>query len=232
MKKQVEAVSEKLLIVGAGGLGTEYAWVAEEMNHAALGSGSCVPVWEILGFTDDDPHKKGKTVAGHLVHGTMQDAMAKFARDDIGFAIAIGVNKTRESLAQAAEAAGWSPVTLVHPSAIVARDAQIGAGSYLAPGTVVCPGARIGRYVIVNTHVSVGHGSTLEDYVQICPGARVSGGCRVKKWGFLGSNASLVPKAVVGEEAIVGANSLVIRTVRPGTTVVGCPAVAVAQARE
>jgi acetyltransferase-like isoleucine patch superfamily enzyme len=75
--------------------------------------------------------------------------------------------------------------------------------------------------------VSLGHDSVLEDYSQICPGARISGGCRIGKQAFLGSNASLTPGVAVGYGAVVGANSHAVRTVRPGLTVVGCPARAV-----
>lgn len=221
----------KLLIIGAGGLGSEYAWVAAEMNQAAnqaaCDNGGDKPVWEILGYTDDDPRKKGQLIGGMRVHGTLQEAVVEFAGAEIGFVVAIGDNRARERTACEAEQLGWTPVALVHPLAIVAAGAKIGAGSYLAPGTVVCPGAWIGRHVIINTHVSVGHDSRLEDFVQVCPGARVSGGCRIEKGGFIGSNASLAPKAVVGEQAVVGANSFVLRKVAPGTTVLGCPAIAI-----
>src|ERR1035437_1229340 len=106
MKEQewMKVAPRKLLIVGAGGLGTEYAWVAEEMNHAAAGAGGGKVVWGILGFTDDDPHKKDTTIAGYLVHGTIQEAFAKFARDGIVFAVAIATNPIGKRVPRAAEA--------------------------------------------------------------------------------------------------------------------------------
>ena len=76
----MKAAPRKLLIVGAVGLGTEYAWVAEEMNHAAVGAGEGQAVWEILGFTDDAPPKKDTTIAGYLVHGTIQETFADWTR--------------------------------------------------------------------------------------------------------------------------------------------------------
>lgn len=219
--------TKRLLIIGAGGLGAEFAWVASETNIAScLDIGGFAP-WEILGYADDDPGKRGQMIHGYVVHGTIQEAFTKFGSKDIGFAVAVGNNKTRERMACVAEGLKWTPQTLVHPSAIVAATAEIGGGSYLAPGTVVCPGARVGRHVIINTHVSIGHDSRLDDFVQICPGARVSGGCRVEKGVFLGSNASLAPRAVVCEEAVVGANSFVLRKVATRTTVLGCPAIAI-----
>lgn len=216
-----------LIIVGAGGLGTEFTWVAEEMNAAADRDGAAYPPWQILGYSDDASEKRGKLLGRYLVHGTIQETAGKFAGQDVAFAVAVGDNYTREKLAHAAEAAGWRPASLVHPSVILADDARIGAGTYIAPGCVVCPGAQVGNHVIINTHVSVGHDSVLEDYAQICPGARISGGCRIGKQAFLGSNASLTPGVAVGCGAVVGANSHAVRTVPPAVTVVGCPARAV-----
>ncbi len=214
-----DGVSRKLMIIGAGGLGAEYIWIAEEMNAAADRK-----PWQILGYTDDAPEKWEMRLGRYVVHGNTEEAVRKFGGEEISFAVAVGNNATREKLARAAGQAGWRPATLVHPSVIMADDAQVGEGTYIAPGCVVCPRARVGNHVIVNTHVSVGHDSVLGDYSQVCPGARVSGGCRVGRRAFLGSNATLMPLVVVGDGAIVGANSHAVRNVTAGVTVVGCPA--------
>jgi sugar O-acyltransferase (sialic acid O-acetyltransferase NeuD family) len=220
----------KLLILGAGGLGSEYAWVAEAMNEESRRN-SKQRLWEILGYADDDLEKKGKILRGHEVDATVEEVFTSHRAGEVAFAVAIGSNRVRERIARRAEENGWIPATLVHPSVIIASDAEIGPGSYLAPGSVVCPGARVGRHVIVNTHVSIGHDSVLEDFVQLCPGTRVSGGCRIEICGFLGSNASLAPGVVVGKDAVVGANSFVVRKVSDGTTVLGCPAMPMGRTR-
>ncbi|MCE5306269.1 MAG: acetyltransferase [Acidobacteriales bacterium] len=212
------------MIVGAGGLGREYAWVADEMNLAADRSGTTCMPWRVLGYIDDAAEKCGMRFGRYVVHGSVEAAAKEFASQDISFAVAVGNNFLRERLARAAEALGWHPATLIHPSAIVAEGTQVGAGTYVAAGCIICPGVLVGNHVIVNTHVSVGHDSVLEDYVQVCPGARVSGGCRVGRHALLGSNASLTPRVTVGERAVVGANSHAVRNVAPGTTVMGCPA--------
>jgi sugar O-acyltransferase (sialic acid O-acetyltransferase NeuD family) len=214
-----DGILRKLMIIGAGGMGAEFIWIAEAMNAAADPK-----PWQILGYIDDAPGKWGMRLGRYVVHGNTEDAVHKFSGEEISFAVAVGSNATREKLARAAEQAGWRPATLVHPSVIVADDARIGEGTYIAPGCVVCPRAQIGNHVIVNTHVSVGHDSVLGDYSQVCPGARVSGGCRVGRCAFLGSNATLMPLVVVGDGAIVGANSHAVRNVIAGVTVVGCPA--------
>lgn len=44
---------------------------------------------------------------------------------------------------------------LVHPSAVVAEDIQLGTGTVVAAGAVINPGARIGKGCIINTCSSV-----------------------------------------------------------------------------
>ena len=67
------------VIVGAGGFGTEFTWIAEEMNAAADCDGAAYPPWQILGYTDDASEKRGKRLGRYLVHGTIKETAEKFA---------------------------------------------------------------------------------------------------------------------------------------------------------
>jgi len=48
-------------------------------------------------------------------------------------------------------ALGLEPASVIHPSALLGTDVEIGAGTLLAPGVIVNTGARIGEDVILNT---------------------------------------------------------------------------------
>src|ERR1035438_5307028 len=216
MKDSPVSEPKPLVIVGAGGLGTEMVWAAEETNRGAVRSGSPQPWWSVLGYADSDLAKRGYRIGTYIVHGTVEETAAKFEGKETWFLCGVGDNYAGEKMVRAAEAVGWKPATLIHPSAIISPDARIGAGSYIAPGCVVSSRAQVGSHVIVNFHVSVGHDGILADYVQISPGARVSGRCYVGKCAFVGSNASLTPGVVVGDGAVVGANSQVVRNVSEG----------------
>src|ERR1035438_2294822 len=74
-----------LLIVGAGGLGTEFAWIAAEMNTAADRNGAACRPWQILGYADDAPGKKRKTLGRYLVHGTIRETAETFVGRDVTF---------------------------------------------------------------------------------------------------------------------------------------------------
>jgi len=217
-------MANKLVIIGASGLGAEACWVAQEMNATRS-------VWDIVGFVDDDPEVLGRRLAGFKVLDTPERA-ARELRGEVFFHCAVGRNSDRERLVQRAEALGWRAAALVHPRTDIGPDVEIGEGSFVAQRVVIGPCARIGRHVVINTFVGVGHHAALEDYSQACPGARISGACRIGKAALLGSNAVINPEVKVGESATIGAASLALRDVEPGVTILGVPGKVVALKRE
>lgn len=204
---------QDLVIFGAGGFGQEAVWVAESMNDQLPPAER----WNVLGYLDDDASKAGKTFYGYPV-------LSSAPAGRVWFHCALGDNATREAVAARLEARGWRPATLIHPSVIRAKFVEVGEGSYVGAGSILSPSCRLGRHVLVNQRVAIGHDAVLEDFSQACPGAQINGYCTLRRGAFVGSNASLHQGRVVGERAVVGANSQVIRDVEPGATVLGVPA--------
>lgn len=212
--------TRKLIVFGAGGFGSEAVWTAECMNDQARGGA----VFDILGYVDDDPAKEGGEIYGRKVLGTSKQAATQFKGQEVWFYCALGSNDLREKSAQRLEQLGWKPATLIHPSVIRAKDSRIGDGTYVGANSILNPNTTIGRHVLINQRVAVGHDALMEDFSQACPGAQLNGNVRVGRGAVIGSNASIHPGRTVGEWATVGANSLVIKTVKAGQTVCGVPA--------
>lgn len=209
----------KLIIVGAGGAGSEAIWVARRMNEAVS-----APLWELAGVVDDNPQLAGKSIEGVRVLGTTAQILKQANPADCLFHCAIGRNQQRQKVAELFHSHGWRGVALIDPTAIVAETATVGEGSYVGPLSLVAPHAKVGRHVLINTHVGVGHHAVVGDYAQLCPGVRVNGGCRIDTGAFLGSNATVHPGLTIGEGATIGANSFVIRSVKPRFSMLGVPA--------
>jgi sugar O-acyltransferase (sialic acid O-acetyltransferase NeuD family) len=207
---------QKLIVIGAGGFGSEVAWAAENCNARS-------PKFEIVGFADDNPAKIGGTYYGYPVLGSLEDMDRKFDEKP-GFLCAIGNNRHRVRVVERALRLGWSPVTVIDPSVIVGKVAKVGLGTYVGAGTIISIHSSVGDHVIINHCCSIGHDSKLEDFVQVSPGGRVSGACVLKRGATMASNAALAPRVVVGEFATVGACSFAVCNVPAGATVVGSPA--------
>jgi serine acetyltransferase len=82
--------------------------------------------------------------------------------------------------------------------------------------------AIVGDFVNVNGGM-VGESAVIGDYCTITGFANIASG-KLGKRVFVGSHAVVLKSATVGDDAVVGAGSIVVRNVKAGTTVFGNPA--------
>lgn len=135
---------EKIIIVGAGGHG-------RVVIDAALSNSQL----EIIGFLDDG---EVEIILGIVKLGKISD-IEKFKK--YKFHIAIGNNNFRERLSN--EIGVESLITIVHPTAYISRDSEIGRGCYIGAGSIINSKSKLGNNVIVNTGSIVEHDCVLED---------------------------------------------------------------------
>lgn len=140
--------------------------------------------------------------------------------------VAIGGTRGRDriELMDLLRGRGMKPLTVVHRSAFVAADVQLGEGCQIMAQAAVCTYVQLGSGVIVNTAASVDHDCVIGSGAHIAPGARLAGEVIVGERAFIGIGAIVLPRIHIGEDAIVGAGAVVTKNVRPGVTVIGNPA--------
>ena len=114
--------------------------------------------------------------------------------------------------------------TLIHPSAVVAKDVLIGDGTLVAAGAVINPGTAIGKGCIVNTCSSVDHDCFVGDYVHVAVGAHVAGTVSIGDSSFIGAGVTVVNNVSICHDCTVGAGAVVIGNIETPGTYVGVPA--------
>lgn len=179
----------------------------------------------IAGFLDDvDPARRGEELLGARVLGGREELEA-LLRGGVGAAIvAVGDNTARLEAAAVLRERGFELPVAVHPAAVVAATARIGAGSVVCAAAVVGPAAVLGRDVIVNTAATVDHDCAVEDGAHLAPGVHLGGWATVGRGSFVGLGALVADRARVGAGSVVGAGSLVLRDVPAGVVAWGSPA--------
>lgn len=213
-------MSDRLVIVGAGGHGREALGVARAANRAGNR-------WDDIVFVDDglarDPLRgEGTTLLGRLQAvcvGPVEQVMG--TGDE--YVIAIGDPAARKRVADHIGDTARS-TTLVDPTARLGDDVTVSAGVMIFPGAICTTNVRIGAHSHLNCGVVVSHDCRIGETVSLSPGVLLSGAVTVEDGAFVGSGAVVLPGLTVGQGAVVGAGAVVTDDVAPATTVVGVPA--------
>ncbi len=132
--------------------------------------------------------------------------------------------RPRMRLYERALAAGFTPISTVHPHAVLSPSARLGEGVSVLAGAVLNADAEVGANVIVNTAAVVEHDCRLGDHAHVATGARLASGVSVGRGVHVGAGATVLQGLHLGEGAVVGAGAVVIGDVEDGVVVVGVPA--------
>lgn len=198
----------KLIIIGASGHGKVVADIAIKVNK-----------WKSIAFLDDD--ESIKTSMGLEVIGKTADAFTY--KDEADFFVAIGSNAVREKVQEKLIEEGLNVVSLIHPSAIIGTDVEIGMGIVVMAGVVINSSSRIGKGCIINTSASLDHDTVIEDYVHISPGVNMAGTVKVGKGSWLGIGSIVSNNVNICSGCKVGAGAVVVKDITESGTYVGVP---------
>ena len=203
---------QRILIVGAGGFGREVLQWARDTwpDHAGRIAGFLSSDARVLDGFDGCPEIIGHPDAYHPAPGDY-------------LLLAIGVPYARRQVAESLLARGAEFLTLVHPTAIVAASARIGAGAILCPYSIASDACRVGRFVILNYHTSLGHDASAGDFAVLSPYATLGGNAHIHEDVFLGLHASVGPGKTVGARSKVSANSCSLANAPADSIIFGVP---------
>lgn len=201
-------MKNKLIIIGASGHGKVVADIAIKMNK-----------WQSIAFLDDD--QIIKTSMGLEVIGTTADAFTY--KDEADFFVAIGSNTTREKIQEKLIEQGLNVVSLIHPTAVIGTDVEVGFGTAVMAGVVINSSTRIGNGCIINTSSSLDHDNAIEDYVHISPGVNMAGTVKVGKGTWLGIGSVISNNVNICSGCKVGVGAVVVKDITEPGTYVGIP---------
>lgn len=108
--------------------------------------------------------------------------------------IAIGNTKIREKITKEIK---HKLGILIHPSAVVSKNVQIGEGTVILANSVIQTGSKIGRHIIVNACVVIDHDVIIEDFVNIYPNAYIGGEAKIS------DHITIEPNTVIPRLTIV-----------------------------
>lgn len=194
----------ELFLIGVGG----HSSVIVEMVRL-LG-------YKLQGLYDDNPITHNQEFCGLKVSGPIDSFESGSG------VIAIGDNRIRKNIDNRLTKVNWE--TLIHPSAIISTDVEIGEGTVIMAGAIIQPGVKIGKHCIINTGACIDHDCQINDYAHIAPNTSLAGGVNVGEGTFIGIGSSIIPNVKIGQWSKIGAGSVVVHNQPDNCTVVGSPA--------
>ena len=215
-------MSLPIIIVGAGGH-------AKVVADALLAAGETV-----IGLTDRDPARHGRTVCGLPVLG---DDRVLESRERSSALLANGIGSVgtapgiaaRRQVQERFSAMGWRFTMVRHPAAVISRFATLADGVQVLAAAVVQAGAAIGEGSIVNTAAVVEHDVNLGAWVHVAPGAVVCGDVSIGAESHVGAAAVVRQGLRLGERTLVGSGAVVVRDFSGSGMLLGVPAEVVAK---
>ncbi len=207
---------KRLVIVGAGGFGREVLDVVRAMD----------PLGQAMSFAgfvaDDEPSPGLLERIGAQWLGT-PDEFAALPSADL-YAVCVSAADARQRLARQMDSVGLLAATLIHPTAIVGADVELGAGVVMCAQSHVTTNVRIGAHVHIDRLAQVGHDCVVGDFVTMHPATVLSGTVSIGDRTKFGTSSCVLPNLTIGSDAVIGAGAVVIDDVPDGQTVVGVPA--------
>jgi len=119
---------------------------------------------------------------------------------------------------------GFTFETLVHHTAVLARDVVLSEGTQIMAGAIIQAGASIGTNAIINTRASVDHDGRIGNHVHVAPGAILCGNVTVGDSAYVGAGSTIIQGIRLSDNCIVAAGAVVIRDVASSQKVYGVPA--------
>ena len=170
-------------------------------------------LYGIKGFVKSECNRQeiGTKYRNYPILGTLEDIKHL---NRLEFVIAIGDNYVREKIyneiLQTIPTAKFPAI--IHPTAIVSCRAEINEGTVISAGAIINTNSQIGKFCIVNTGSIVEHDCMLDDFSNLATGVKLGGSSQIGRGSFIGIGATIIHKIIIGENNVIGAGSVVVKS--------------------
>ena len=201
-------------IYGAGGLGREILFLAQQIN-------AVTNRWDGFLFIDDKAqYAELKNI--HVL--SFEKSKTEYDKMCIEFVIAVGEPHTRRILREKVSGEGFSLATLIHPSVSVSDGTKVGGGTIICCNCFVSCDVIIGENVLLQPCASIGHDTQISNDSVISTFVCVAGGCLIGEETYIGLHTSIREHINIGAQSIVGMGSVVTKDIPDQVIALGNPA--------
>jgi sugar O-acyltransferase (sialic acid O-acetyltransferase NeuD family) len=182
--------------------------------------------YKIAGIIDS-VHEVGSERFGYKILGRQENLKELITEHNIyGGVISIGDNWSRYYVHQqiVKNIPDFVFVNAIHPSVSIGNTTEIGVGVVAMAGCIFNPKAKIGNFTFFATGAQVEHDNTVHDYASISAGSITGGFVTIGKFSAITLGVTVFDRVEIGENTVVGAGSLVTKSLPDNILAYGNPA--------
>lgn len=204
-----------IIIIGAGGFGRETVDLIGDINDSN-------PEWNLLGFVDDNKEIQGKLIEGFQVMGDIN--FLNNYRRPLYTICAVADCKAKKNIITQLTNPELKYANLIHPSAVISRNLEIGEGIIIQANVVITSNVKIADHVGISPQCGLGHDCFVDKYSTLFWNVNIGGFVLIGEGVLLGTKTSIIQERSIGPWSIIGSHSNVIRDIPRHCTAVGNPA--------
>ena len=208
-----KSMKQKLLIIGAGSVGKFIAYNINQFTNS----------FEIIGFLDDDTTKHNTVIADFKVLGAVEK-LPEFSGKGIAIVWGIAFPVIKKKLFDQYQSLSFEFPNFIAKDAWVSEGVIFGKGCIIYPGTAINYETVIDDFVVINMNCSIGHNCTIQSFSSLAPGVNLGGNTNVGNCVEIGIGASTIQSTIIGDNATIGGQAMVVSDVSKLDVVVGIPA--------
>jgi sugar O-acyltransferase (sialic acid O-acetyltransferase NeuD family) len=182
--------------------------------------------YNIVGIIDSI-HDIGSERFGYKILGRQEDLKELITKYNIsGGVISIGDNWSRYAVSQQIHKIfpDFIFVNAIHPSVIIGNTTELGYGIVAMAGCIFNPKAKIGNFTFFATGAQVEHDNIIHDFASISAGSITGGYVTIGKFSAITLGVTVLDRIEIGENTVVGAGSLVTKSLPDNILAYGNPA--------
>jgi acetyltransferase-like isoleucine patch superfamily enzyme len=205
-----ESAAEDCCILIGGGYGA--IQTLDLLNQI----GGMKPIGYLSDFSENLISQIGLPNLGSATRESIQSAREKFP--DAKVVLTVGSSpEFRFKVSNLSEELGFSLETLIHPSAIVSSNVQIGTGTLIFANVHIGTGTHIGKACFISSNSSIEHHNAIGDGFCTGPNLNTSGGVEIGEKVRFGIGVSVEPGIVVGSNCTVASGLVITKNVGEGS---------------
>lgn len=205
---------KNLLIIGARGYGREV------FNLATMCDGY-LKDYKIKGFLDDNDN----ALENFQNYPPIISSVEKYEIEDGDiFVCALGSVYYKKKYTELLLQKNAIFINLIHPTTSIYSNVNLGVGLIIFNNVTISCDSTIDDFVTIQANVAIGHDTKIGKWTHINAFSFTGGFTQIEPEVTINTRSTILPNLTIGTSAIIGAGSVVLKSVKSNTTVFGNPA--------